>query len=161
MRSSALRFWLMLAIAICLLSAASTAAHAQQIPASAKLQPSQLAAMLQAPHPPHASPAPLVLQVGSHTLYQEAHIPGAIYAGPAGTPEGLHLLRQAVVGLQKDARIVIYCGCCPWTRCPNIRPAYKELKQLGFAHIQALYLAHNFGTDWIQAGYPVTHGDIK
>jgi thiosulfate/3-mercaptopyruvate sulfurtransferase len=122
------------------------------IPPQALLQPADLAQML------HSSAKPLVLQTGSHVLYAEAHIPGAEYAGPAGTSAGIEALRTRVAGLNKDSLIVIYCGCCPWSRCPNIKPAYQQLQALGFTNVKALYLADNFGTDWVDKGYPVTKG---
>jgi len=50
---------------------------------------------------------------------------------------------------------VIYCGCCPWNHCPNMWPAYNLLHQMGFTHLKALYLPDNFGTDWVNKGYPV------
>jgi thiosulfate/3-mercaptopyruvate sulfurtransferase len=155
MRSSMSRLWLAVAVLICLLPVMSQTARAQTIPGNARVQPAALAAMLHSAHPP------MVLQVGFHTLFEEAHIPAAIYAGPASSPKGLQLLRQTVATLHKSTPIVIYCGCCPWTHCPNIRPAFQQLRHLGFTHVKVLYLAHNFGTDWIQAGYPVTHGDTK
>ena len=116
------------------------------------LQPAELVQML------NSSAKPLVLQTGSHVLFAEAHIPGAEYAGPAGKSEGIEALRARVNGLSKDSLIVIYCGCCPWVRCPNIRPAYEELRKLGFTNVKALYIAHNFGTDWVDKGYPVAKG---
>jgi len=122
------------------------------IPPQAILQPADLARML------NTSEKPLVLQTGSHVLYAEAHIPGAEYAGPAGTSAGIDALRARVTGLNKDSLIVIYCGCCPWGRCPNIRPAYDQLRTLGFTNVRALYLAENFGTDWVDKGYPVAKG---
>jgi thiosulfate/3-mercaptopyruvate sulfurtransferase len=134
--------------------------HAQQpaaptdstIPPEAILQPADLVQML------NTSTKPLVLQTGSHVLFAEAHIAGAEYAGPAGKSEGIEALRQRVAGLNKDSLIVLYCGCCPWVRCPNIRPAYAELRKLGFTNVKALYLAQNFGTDWVAKGYPVAKG---
>jgi thiosulfate/3-mercaptopyruvate sulfurtransferase len=122
------------------------------IPSHAVLQPADLVQML------NSSPKPLVLQTGSHVLYAEAHIPGAEYAGPAGTPAGIDALRARVSGINKDSLVVIYCGCCPWGRCPNIRPAYQQLQALGFTNVKALYLAQNFGTDWVDKGYPVAKG---
>jgi thiosulfate/3-mercaptopyruvate sulfurtransferase len=122
------------------------------IPPQAILQPAELVQML------NTSAKPLVLQTGSHVLYAEAHIPGAEYAGPAGKSEGIEALRARVAGLSKDSLIVIYCGCCPWSRCPNIKPAYQQLQALGFTNVKALYLAENFGTDWVDKGYPVTKG---
>jgi thiosulfate/3-mercaptopyruvate sulfurtransferase len=122
------------------------------IPPAALLQPAELVQML------HSSAKPLVLQTGSHVLYAEAHIPGSEYAGAAGTAAGIEALRARVTGVNKDSLIVIYCGCCPWGRCPNIRPAYQQLQALGFTNVRALYLPENFGTDWVAKGYPVTKG---
>jgi len=98
----------------------------------------------------------LILQVGFRALYDSAHIPGAEYAGPAREPEGLQRLRERLAMLPKDAEVVIYCGCCPWSHCPNIAAAYAAMRQLGFTHVKALYIADNFGSDWVQKGYPST-----
>ena len=134
-------------------SAASPPAQTDiTIPAEAMLQPAELVQML------NTSAKPLVLQTGSHVLYAEAHIPGSEYAGPAGTSAGIEALRARVTGLNKDTLIVIYCGCCPWSRCPNIKPAYQQLRSLGFTNVKALYLAENFGADWVNKGYPVVKG---
>jgi thiosulfate/3-mercaptopyruvate sulfurtransferase len=122
------------------------------IPSPALLQPIELVQMLR------ASEKPLVLQIGSHVLYAEAHVPGSEYVGAAGTSAGQQALRERVSALKKDQLIVVYCGCCPWGRCPNIRPAYEQLQALGFTHVKALYLPDNFGTDWVDKGYPTTKG---
>lgn len=124
------------------------------IPQSALIQPAALTKLL------HTAKQPLILQVGFHMMYEEAHIPGAVYAGPARTAAGLENLRAQVSRVKKDRPIVIYCGCCPWEHCPNIRPAYKALEALGFTHVKALYLANNFGDNWVHKGYPV-EGTIK
>ena len=118
------------------------------IPQTALVQPVQLKDRLAAGH------KPVILQVGSHTLFTESHIPGSTYAGAAATPEGLATLRTLVAKLPKNAEIVLYCGCCPWGRCPNIRPAYKQLIGLGYTDVKVLYLAQDFGTDWVNKGFP-------
>jgi 3-mercaptopyruvate sulfurtransferase SseA len=102
---------------------------------------------------------PLILQVGPKALYQQAHIPGAEYIGATSSPEGLDALRTRVKALPKDAAIVIYCGCCPWDRCPNVHPAYKELRNLGYSNVRVLYLARDFGKDWVERGYPTAKGE--
>ena len=122
------------------------------IPSSILLQPNELVELLRMPE------KPLILQVGSHVLYAEAHIPGSEYVEAAGTNTGIQALRERVSGVKKDQFIVLYCGCCPWDRCPNIRPAYEQLHALGFTHVRALYLADNFGTDWVDKGYPTAKG---
>ncbi len=98
---------------------------------------------------------PVVLHVGFNVLYRSKHIPGSIYAGPAARPEGLAALRAAVEKLPRNREIVVYCGCCPWDHCPNIRPAMELLRQMGFTRAKALYTPVNFKVDWIDHGYPV------
>jgi len=98
---------------------------------------------------------PAIFQVGPNVLYRSKHIPGAAYAGPGSKAEGIELLRTAVKDMPRDREIVIYCGCCPWDRCPNVKPAFEALKQMGFTKVKALYLYQNFKTDWIDKAYPV------
>jgi thiosulfate/3-mercaptopyruvate sulfurtransferase len=98
---------------------------------------------------------PAVFHVGFNVLYRSKHIPGSIYAGPAARPEGLAALRAAVEKLPRNREIVIYCGCCPWDHCPNIRPAMELLRQMGFTNAKALYTPVNFKVDWMDHGYPV------
>jgi rhodanese-related sulfurtransferase len=136
------------------LQATSTPPADAAIPAAQLLQPEVLVQLLRSP----GKEKPLILQVGSHVLYAEAHIPGSEYVGAAGQDSGLQTLRNRVKGLKRDQLLVIYCGCCPWNKCPNIRPAYRQLRALGFIRVKVLYLADNFGTNWVDKGYPVTKG---
>jgi len=53
---------------------------------------------------------------------------------------------------------VIYCGCCPWSHCLNVKPAYEALHNMGFRKLKVLYIADNLGTDWVSKGYPVEKG---
>jgi thiosulfate/3-mercaptopyruvate sulfurtransferase len=106
-----------------------------------------------------ASPKPVLLQVGVHSLYVQGHIPGAIYAGPASNKDGIANLRSHVALLPRNTFIVIYCGCCPWTYCPNFRPAAAELHKLGFTHVSILHLPTTFQHDWVEQGYPVVTGE--
>ena len=128
---------------------------ASSIPAAALIQPAAFAGQLQS----HAQPPPLILQVGSKSLFDQAHIVGAQYAGPGGQAEGLALLKSTVAKLPKDTAILIYCGCCPWSKCPNIAAAYEELTALDFKRVTVLYIAENFGADWVDRGYPVAAMD--
>src|SRR5579859_6254831 len=101
--------------------------------------------------------SPLIIHVGFNVLYRASRIPGALYAGPASKPEGIEDLKKAVAGQPKDRQIVLYCGCCPWDKCPNIRPAFALLRELGFKNVKALELPQNLKTDWIDKGYPTEH----
>jgi rhodanese-related sulfurtransferase len=98
---------------------------------------------------------PAIFQTGPNVLYRSKHIPGAIYAGPASNAAGLALLKQEAANLPRDREIVIYCGCCPWDRCPNVNPAVDLLKGMGFTKVKTLYLATGFKADWIDKGYPI------
>ena len=126
---------------------------ASSIPDADLMQPAEVAALLRS-----TVAKPLILQVGFKKLYDQSHIPGAEYAGPTGNEDGLKVLRERVANLPKDTPILIYCGCCPWSRCPNIGNAYHELRSLGFKHVKALHIADNFGKNWVDKGYPTEHG---
>ncbi len=99
---------------------------------------------------------PLLLHVGFRRLYDQGHIPGSQYCGPAFRPDGIAKLKECVAKVPHTEEIVIYCGCCPWEDCPNVRPAYETLTQMGFKRVRVLYIPHNFGRDWVQKGYPTT-----
>jgi rhodanese-related sulfurtransferase len=98
---------------------------------------------------------PLILQIGSRVLFEQAHIAGSEYTGPASQQSGLDQLKKRVEKLPKGKPIVLYCGCCPWNRCPNVAPAYRLLQSMGFTRVRVLYIATNLGSDWVQKGYPV------
>jgi rhodanese-related sulfurtransferase len=132
-------------------SPATSPLSATTIPAHALVQPSDLVQLLASKD---SSNSPVVLQVGSHIFFNEAHITGAQFAGPGSQPAGLALLEKTVSPLPKDKLIVLYCGCCPWNRCPNVGPAYKRLQDLGYTNVKVLYLASDFGDDWVNKGYP-------
>jgi rhodanese-related sulfurtransferase len=133
---------------------AAPASSAASIPDSQLMQPAVVAKLLQS-----EGGTALILQVGSHVMFAQAHIPGAIYAGPGSQAAGLQLLESKVSKTPKGKLIVIYCGCCPWSRCPNMGPAYKRLRELGFTNVKALYIANNFGDDWVAKGYSVEKGE--
>lgn len=102
---------------------------------------------------------PLMLQVGSHILFLQAHIPSSEYMGSGATETGLQQLRKRVEALPRNKFIVLYCGCCPWNHCPNVKPADDALHAMGFTHVKVLYIADNFGTNWVDKGYPTAKGE--
>jgi len=112
------------------------------------LQPSMLAQALRSAKPP------IVLSIGFPVLYRSRHILHAVDAGPASKPEGIEALKRALAGIPKNADIVIYCGCCPMDKCPNVRPAYRALKELGFTNVRVLSMPTNMHTDWDSKDYP-------
>lgn len=103
---------------------------------------------------PHAA-RPLILCVGFPLLFDSAHIPGARFAGPASEAKGLDELRRAVARWPRQKAIVLYCGCCPFRECPNIRPAFKALRTMGYVNLMVLRIPRSFAQDWVEAGLPV------
>ncbi|HWE49612.1 MAG TPA: hypothetical protein VG273_07485 [Bryobacteraceae bacterium] len=113
------------------------------------IQPAQAASQLKT-----GTTGPLVIHVGFPVLYRAAHIAGSTFAGPGSKPEGLEDLKKAVAGQSRTREIILYCGCCPWDKCPNIRPAFAALHDLGFKNVKVMMLPENLKTDWIDKGYP-------
>lgn len=147
------RFGLVLAaLALMLVPAFAQQGSAPTIPKTALIQAPELVAQIK------TGKAPTILQVGFSALYQQAHIPGAIYAGPGNKDEGIANLKTQVKALDKGKPLVIYCGCCPWEKCPNVAASWKELTAEGFKNVKVLYIPDNFGADWADKGYPTDRG---
>jgi len=128
--------------------------QATSIPTGRLINPEDLVKILQS-----GKENPLILQVGSHTLFLQAHIPGSEYVGAASTDGGLRQLRKRVESLPRNKFIVLYCGCCPWGHCPNVKPADDAMQALGFTNVKVLYISDNFGTNWVDKGYPTAKGE--
>jgi thiosulfate/3-mercaptopyruvate sulfurtransferase len=139
---------------VSLVSVAS-AYQAIMISTARLINPDELVKVLQS----SKAEKPLMIQVGSHVLFSQAHIPGSEYIGPASSESGLQQLRRRVESLSRNKAIILYCGCCPWSHCPNVKPADDALRALGFTNVKILYIANNFGADWVDKGYPVAKGD--
>jgi 3-mercaptopyruvate sulfurtransferase SseA len=101
---------------------------------------------------------PTVVYVGFRTLFAGGHIPGAAFHGTASTAQGLADIKQWAASLPRTTNLVIYCGCCPLQRCPNIHPAFALFREMGFTHVRVLELPNNFATDWADKNYPVEKG---
>jgi len=84
-----------------------------------------------------------------------ANIKGAITIGSTANKAGLDKLAKALESVPKDKMVVIYCGCCPFRNCPNIRPAFNLLKEKGYTNIRLLNLKQNLKVNWIDNGYPM------
>jgi thiosulfate/3-mercaptopyruvate sulfurtransferase len=116
------------------------------------MEPAALAQAIQSANPP------VVLCVAFPVLYRSKHILHAIAAGPGSKPEGIAALKNAVAHLSKDADIAIYCGCCPMVKCPNVRPAYRALKEMGYTHVRVADIPTNMNADWFSKDYPSEPG---
>ena len=147
------RLVLSTAAGVCLVGAALVLAATDPWSPAQVIQPKTLARELQG-----TGSKPLLLQVGFERLFDQGHIPGSKYCGPASAPDGIAKLKECVEGVPHDRTIVLYCGCCPWQECPNIRPAFRTLKSMGFKDVKVVQIENNFGHDWAQKGFPVSTG---
>jgi thiosulfate/3-mercaptopyruvate sulfurtransferase len=108
--------------------------------------PEALASILMNPK----TPAPLIFNIGPME-----NIKGATMIGPTKDKKNLEKLRLALANVPRDKTVIIYCGCCPFKVCPNIRPAFALLKEMKFTKPRLLNLSNNLKIDWINQGYPM------
>lgn len=85
--------------------------------------------------------------------------PGQVISNSVGMGEcryekNLTAFKNHLSSISKDSEIVIYCGCCPFKDCPNIRPAFSLLNSLGYKNHKLLNIRNNIKTDWIDMNYP-------
>ena len=92
----------------------------------------------------------IVLNIGP-----SGEIKNSIEIGPTQEAESFALLKEKLSQIPKDAEVVIYCGCCPFQHCPNIRPAFELLNEMKFTNAKLLNMPKNLGVDWISKGYPM------
>jgi thiosulfate/3-mercaptopyruvate sulfurtransferase len=123
-------------------------------PSSQTLQPAILAGELAEKN----GTPPTIVYVGFRTLFAGGHIAGASFNGTASSEQGLAELRKWADHLPRSTDLVLYCGCCPFEKCPNIRPAFTALRDMGFKKLRVLVLPTNFATDWVDKGYPIQKG---
>lgn len=108
------------------------------------MEPAALATVLK-----ENSKLPLIVSVGPGAL-----IPNSVDIGPGSDEENIVAFGKLLSGKKKEDKIVVYCGCCPFAQCPNVRPAIQALKDGGFTNYYLLNIPKNLKTDWIDKGYP-------
>jgi thiosulfate/3-mercaptopyruvate sulfurtransferase len=111
------------------------------------IQPAELAGMIN-----NKQDLPVIFSVGP-----AAPIPASINIGMGKEKENLDKLKKELSSLPLDKSVVVYCGCCPFEHCPNVRPAIDVLKEMKFTNYRLLNLFHNIKTDWMEKGYPVVN----
>lgn len=130
---------------------ASAAPAKDTTPTKADLvQPEEVAEMLQQPD----AKRPVLVHVGFKVLYDAGHITGSTYAGPCSTPRGRAALTKLLKSMPKDREIVLYCGCCPWDHCPNVNPAFRVARSLGYKNAKIMFVSNDMEHDWVNKGLP-------
>jgi rhodanese-related sulfurtransferase len=108
------------------------------------LQPSVLAQTIKS-----NEAVPAIFSIGPGAV-----IKNSIDIGSIKEKENFEAFKKQLAELPKDTSIVVYCGCCPFEHCPNVRPAVATLKQMNFTNYKLLNLPTNIKTDWLDKGYP-------
>jgi len=108
------------------------------------IQPSALAKTIES-----NKDLPLIYSVGPGVV-----IPHSIDIGMVKDSQNLQKFKNSISKLSRETNIVIYCGCCPFDHCPDVRPAVALLKEMKFTNFHLLNLPDNIKTDWISKGYP-------
>lgn len=111
------------------------------------MNPSDLAKIIKDPK----AAKPIIFSIG-----MQAIIKGSVDIGPAMVKANLDNLKQKLEKLPKNTPVVVYCGCCPFSRCPNVRPAMQLLNGMQFTNARLLNLPQNIKVDWIDKGYPIS-----
>ena len=109
------------------------------------MEPSDLSAAIKA-----EKNIPVIFSIGPGAI-----IPHSRDIGMIKDPENMKKFKDELTTLPKDTQIVVYCGCCPFEHCPNIRPAMQLLKDMKFTNYKLLDLPHNIKIDWINKGLPI------
>lgn len=130
-------YHLTILLLVMLVSKVSTAQNPPNWTSEQLMKPAQLAKLLQ-----KGSDIPVLLSVGPG-----ASIPHSIAIGSVNEKENLAMLDSTLQELEKNAVVVVYCGCCPYEHCPNVRPAIALLKEHRFTNYKLLDLPHNIKTD--------------
>lgn len=108
------------------------------------IEPADLAAILKT-----NKSLPIIFGIGP-----AATIPHSVQIGMVKDKANLDKFKKQLKGTQKNKKIVVYCGCCPYEHCPNVRPAIDVLKEMGFTNYYLLDLPQNIKKDWIDKGFP-------
>ena len=121
------------------------------------MMPADLAKLLVKPQ----NKRPLVVCVGFEFLYKGAHIPMSQFAGPGTEAQGIDALRKWASRIPHHKQVVVYCGCCPMKECPNVRPAFSGVREMGFKHLKVLYLENDLAKDWVDNSFATEKGSQK
>ena len=98
----------------------------------------------------NAKDKPLIFNVGPME-----NIKSAIAVGAATSVTFGNRMESALAMENKTKGVVVYCGCCSYASCPNIKPAYDILIAQGFKNTKVLELPEGIKPDWVAKGYPM------
>jgi hypothetical protein len=143
-------FWILILLSTLLSAGISVTCFAQQPQdpwtPNQHIEPAVLARQLSLPE----NQRPVIIDVGPAGVIKDAKV-----TGPVQEKDGMKNLKNMLQHIARTKEVVIYCGCCPFAKCPNVRPAFSTLLGMGFKNPRLLNLSHNLKADWIDKGYPL------
>lgn len=98
----------------------------------------------------NAKDKPVIFNVGPMD-----NIKTAVFVGRATSATCVEKMKSALAMESKTKPVVVYCGCCSYASCPNIKPAYDALISQGFKNTKVLELPEGIKPDWVAKGYPM------
>ncbi len=110
------------------------------------MPPAELAEKLQS----SSADKPIVFNVGPME-----NIKSARYVGKGTSITTISKMKSELSMESKNKTVVIYCGCCSFSNCPNIKPAFDELVKAGFKNTKVLEIPEGIKPDWVAKGYPM------
>lgn len=98
----------------------------------------------------NAKDKPIIFNVGPME-----NIKTAVFVGRATSATCVEKMKSTLSMESKTKPIVVYCGCCSYASCPNIKPAYDALVSQGFKNVKVLELPEGIKPDWVAKNYPM------
>jgi thiosulfate/3-mercaptopyruvate sulfurtransferase len=105
-----------------------------------------LAAKITAP----AGDKPVIFNVGPMD-----NIKTARFVGRGTSVTAIDKMKSELSMENKNKTIVLYCGCCSFASCPNIKPAFDALISAGYKNTKVLEIPEGIKPDWVAKGYPM------
>lgn len=97
-----------------------------------------------------AKDAPVVFNVGPMD-----NIKSAVFVGRATSATFTDQLKRELNMVPKTTTVVVYCGCCSFSSCPNLKPAFDAVVALGYKNARVLDLPEGIKPDWVAKKYPM------
>lgn len=98
----------------------------------------------------NAKDLPIVFNVGPMEQIKTAK-----KVGLGTSISGVEKMKSSLSMENKNKSVVIYCGCCSYANCPNLKPAYDALVSAGFKNTKILEIPEGIKPDWVAKGYPM------
>jgi len=98
----------------------------------------------------NAKDKPIIFNVGPMD-----NIKTAVFVGRATSATCVEKMKSTLAMENKTKPVVVYCGCCSYASCPNIKPAYDALIAQGFKNTTVLELPEGIKPDWVAKGFPM------